>query len=95
MDPGNNGKGNKNPDLQPPPQINPEDIAAEVRLVLTKQGGMALFGPIENIPLMLQMLSDGVAITGQLAAKVLPQRIIPVNAPLPPPGTIPFGRAGR
>jgi len=87
-DNGNLGKG---PVL---PKLNPEDIAAEVKVVLTKSGGIALFGPLDNLPLLLQLLSEGVAIAGQLVGQVLPKRIIPVTGGLPP-GLNLRGRAGE
>lgn len=89
-DPNDNGKKGQGPPAAP--KLTPEDIAAEVKVVLTKTGGVAMFGPLDNPPLILQLLSEGVAIAGQLVARAIPQRIIPVTAPLPP-GAIPFGRA--
>jgi len=88
----NNGKGST-----PPPQpmsLNPEDILHQVTVVITKNNQSAILGDLDNLPLLLHLLSMGVDIVGGLVSHRLPQRIIPVTGPLPP-GTIPFGRAGR
>lgn len=90
-DQNDNGKQGAGPEM--PPQLRPEDIAAQVSVVITKDGKVAIFGPRDNLPLMLQLLSEAVAIAGQLVEQALPKRIIPVTGPLPP-GAIPFGRAG-
>ena len=87
----NNGKNGS-----PPPQpisLNPEDILHQVTVVITKDNRPAIIGDLDNLPLLLHLLSTGVDIVGGLVSQKLPQRIIPVTGPLPP-GTIPFGRAG-
>ena len=85
----NNGKNGP-----PPPKLDlgPDNIAHQITVVMTKDGGLAILGDIDNIPLMLRLLSAGVDIVGGLVSQKLPQRIIPVTGPLPS-GTIPFGRA--
>ena len=87
----NNGKNGS-----PPPQpisLNPEDILHQVTVVITKDNRPAIIGDLDNLPLLLHLLSTGVDIVGGLVSQKLPQRIIPVTGSLPP-GTILFGRAG-
>ena len=87
----NNGKNGS-----PPPQpisLNPEDILHQVTVVITKDNRPAIIGDLNNLPLLLHLLSTGVDIVGGLVSQKLPKRIIPVTGPLPP-GTIPFGRPG-
>ena len=73
-----NGKGN----TPPPPQqisLNPEDILHQVTVVITKDGQWAIIGELDNLPLLLHLLSTGVDIVGGLVSQRLPQRIIPVT----------------
>lgn len=66
-------------------KLNPEDIAQEVKVVLTKEGKIALAGPLDNLPLILKLLGAGIDIASQLVYNALPKRIIPATAipPLP------------
>jgi hypothetical protein len=84
------GKLEKGPEML---ELKPEDILHQVTVVITKDGQAAMLGPVENLPLCLHLLSQGIDIVVGLVQDALPKRIIPVTAPLPP-GTIPFGRAG-
>lgn len=88
----NNGKGSTPP--PPPVSLNSEDILHQVTVVITKDHRPAIIGDLDNLPLLLHLLSTGVDIVGGLVSQRLPQRIIPVTGPLPP-GAIPFGRADR
>jgi hypothetical protein len=90
---GNNGKNGPGPAGPPPINLKPEDIAHQVSVVLTKDGQAAIMGDMDNLPMLLHLLSVGVDIVGGLVSQKLPQRIIPVTGPMPP-GTIPFGRPG-
>jgi len=69
-------------------QINPEDIAQEVKVVLTKEGKIALAGPLDNLPLILKLLGAGIDIASQLVYNALPKLIVPATSiptlPLPP-----------
>jgi hypothetical protein len=62
-------------------KIEPEEIAQEVRVVLTKEGKVALAGPLDNLPLIIKLLGQGIDIASQLVYQALEaalsKRIIP------------------
>ncbi len=60
-------------------KINPEDIAQEVSVVLTKENKIALAGPLDNLPLILKLLSAGIDIVSQLVYDALPKLIVPAT----------------
>jgi len=86
-DNGNLGKG---PDLD----LSPENIAHQVAVVITKDGQPVLIGPIDDLPLVLKVLAEGITILSKLVSQALPKRIIPVTGGLPP-GVNLRGRAGE
>lgn len=90
-----NGKMGKGPQTSGPEQIpiRPEDILHMVSVVMTKDEQTYLVGSIDNLPLCLHLLSQGIDIVGGMVSEALPKRII-LASPAPPPGTVPFGRAG-
>lgn len=96
----NNGKKGAASPVTPPPQINPEDIAAQMGVMRTKQGGTALMFPknddgTPNLPLTLELMATGLGILSQIVSQMVPQeakRIVVV--PGLPPGVSLRGRAG-
>ena len=88
-----NGKGAVPPPPPPvpPSALNPEDILHQVSVVITRDGTPAIIGDLNNLPLVLHLLSVGIDIVGGLVSQAIPKLIIPVTGPLPP-GVIPFGR---
>ena len=95
-----NGKKGAAPPVAPPPQINPEDIDAQVMVVRTKQGDTALMFPrnadgTPNLPLTLDLMATGIGILSQIVSQMAPpeaKRIVLV--PGVPPGVNLRGRAG-
>ena len=88
-----NGKGAAPP---PPPQgsppaFNPEDILHQVVVGVTKNGVPFLIGLSDDLPLIINLLAEGLRITSKLVGQAIPKLIIPVTGPLPP-GVVPFGR---
>ena len=80
------------------PQINAEDIVAQVGVVRTKQGGAVLMFPQKpdgtpDLPLTLDLIATGIAMLSQIVAQMVPQepkRIVLV--PGLPPGVNLRGR---
>lgn len=75
-----NGKENHQP---PTPSLQPEDIAYTVTVIVTKTGQTALLGDIDNLPVVLGLLGEGVAIASKLVEQALPKRIV-LAEDLPP-----------
>ena len=96
-----NGKRDAAPPTSPPPQINPGDIAAQVAVVRTKQGGSFLVFPktpegTPDLSLTLELMIEGLTMLGQMMRQQTPQdakRIVLV--PGLPPGVDLRGRAGK
>jgi hypothetical protein len=62
----------------PSSSLRPEDILHQVSVVITKDGEAAIIGPLDNLPLMLNLLAQGVDIVGGLVSQAIPKRIIQV-----------------
>jgi hypothetical protein len=73
-------------------KLDPEDIAQEVKVILTKDGRTALFGPLDNLPLVIKLLGQGIDIASQLLYNALPKRIIPATTMPPLPLPLKFQR---
>jgi hypothetical protein len=84
----------------PSPDLSPENIAAQVVVVMTKDGRYAMMYPADikktpNLPLALTLLAQGVQMVGNMLAEQQPKepsRI--VLAPGLPPRVDLRGRAG-
>ena len=95
---GHHGPVNPAPPL-PPPDLSPENIAAQVVVILTKDNRSAMMYPANpdqtpNFPLALDLLSEGVRTVGNMLREQQPQepgRIVLV--PGLPPGIDLRGRA--
>jgi hypothetical protein len=87
-----NGKGAAPPPMPPsPPVFNPEDILHQVTVGITKDGVPFLICLSDDLPLIINLLIEGLRIANKLVAQALPKLIIPVTGPLPP-GVVPFGQ---
>lgn len=100
-DKGNGHHGPVNPATPPlpPPDLSPENIAAQVVVILTKDNHSAVMYPANpdqtpNFPLALALLAEGVRTVGNMLGEQQPQdpkRIVLV--PGLPPGIDLRGRA--
>ena len=83
-----------------PPDLSPENIAAQLRVVFTKDNRSAVMYPANpdqtpNFPLALALLAEGVRTVGNMLGEQVPQeakRIVLVSGL--PPGVNLRGRAG-
>lgn len=89
-DSNDNGKNGKGPTT--PMKLGPDNIRHQVTVVLTTDNQYAIMGELDNLPLLLHLLSQGIDIVGGLVSKALPKRIQVVGSL--PPGVPPHGRAG-
>ena len=88
------------PPDQGPPDLSPENIAAQMKVVLTKDNRSAMMYPTNpdgtpNFPLLLDLLAEGVQTAANMLREQAPQeakRIVLV--PGVPPGVNLRGRAG-
>ena len=98
-DNGHHGPVNLADQPLPPPDLSPENIAAQLRVVFTKDNRSAVFYPANpdqtpNFPLALALLAEGVRTVGNMLGEQVPQeakRIVLV--PGLPPGIDLRGRA--
>jgi hypothetical protein len=70
--------------------INPEDVAMEVRMVLTKDGRAFLFFPDDKLPAVMALFSKSLDVLVGVVAQALGEqeqrRVIPVTQAQVPPG---------
>ena len=83
----NNGKD----ELKVPTiNINPEDVAMEVRMILTKEGKAYLFYPTDNLPAALALFSKSLDVLVGIVRRTLEEqeqrRVIPVTQAQIPTG---------
>ena len=72
------------------PTINPEDVAMEVRMVLTKDGRAFLFFPDDKLAAVMALFSKSLDVLVGVVAQALGEqeqrRVIPVTQAQVPPG---------
>ena len=88
MDENKNGKDGKL--VMKAPTINPEDVAMEVRMILTKDGRAFLFFPDDKLPAVMALFSKSLDVLVGVVAQALGEqeqrRVIPVTQAQVPPG---------
>jgi hypothetical protein len=88
MDENKNGKDGKL--VMKAPTINPEDVAMEVRMILTKDGRAFLFFPDDELAAVMALFSKSLDVLVGVVAQALGEqeqrRVIPVTQAQVPPG---------
>jgi hypothetical protein len=90
MNENTNGKGELKAPPPAPTSINPEDVAMEIRMILTKDGKAFLYFPDNKLPAVLALFSKSLDTLMGIVARTLGEqeqrRVIPVTQAQVPPG---------